>query len=145
MNELKNRIERFKEVCRKKMDTHKKLKYIDDLTDEIKDIYQFLMLSEDDTTKYINVSYSSKGIFIQYKLEDDDTYLRKFVSGLKINIYANRNKYSSLYILELLKFLVSFIQTCYLHTSKDVYLEELNTIYVDLLFSFSNHTMNHNY
>ena len=110
-----------------------------------KDIYtQLIILNKDSTNKMINIAYSSTSIFIEYYLQDNDKYLLEFIGDLNNKLSYIEGKFSNIYYILIVDFLVNFIQLCYIHTSKKEYLQLMNCIHVDLLFHQSKHIIHFN-
>lgn len=139
--EIQNRIERF-EIEIKNL---QKNNIINGLLRENRNIYNSLIVLEKvkEENTLINIAYTSLGIFIQYKLTNNDNYLKTFIHEKMNIIHYKKESLDELYHYHVLKFMVNFIQLCFLVTQDKSYLSITNYIYVELLFRKNNHNIVH--
>lgn len=137
--DIQNKIERF-EIEKKKL---RKDDIINKLFQDNKVLYEYLLINEKNNKRsnIINVAFTSIGIFIEYELTENDSYLQEFIVEKLEYIQNKKNCLDKTYYYHIVKFLVNFIQICFLKTQDKSYLSHTNCIHIELLFMKNNHNM----
>ena len=137
--DIQNKIERFKN---EKISISKD-NMINKLFQDNKVLYEYLSIYEKNNKKsyIINVAFTSICIFIEYQLTQKDNYLHEFIVEKLSYIQNKKSCIDKTYYYHLLKFLVNFIQICFLQTQDKSYLNHINCIYIELLFMNNNHNI----